>query len=496
MRLTLPPTVNADNPDLRVLTEKTWEAIGQVNDPPNLFRCEGDLALVAAAGSGETPRIIRPVNTHELLWFLTKYIDFITSQGKPKRPPNDLLQILIATPNKPLLPLDGIVEAPVFAPDGTIHLTAGYDPTTRLYYARPKQLQSLNIPGDPGREQVRQAVELLEDLIGDFPFVGESSKAHAIAALLLPFVRPMIDGPTPLHLIYKPKPGTGGTLLASTLSIPAGLRQGAVMHLPDNESERRRALLGILNSQPVSVILDNVKRLEGEALACCLTQEYYQDRIIGSSNMGRVRNRCLWLATGNNPTYSDEIARRTIPIYLDAKSEHPDLGRVFKHPDLLRWATENRPKLVQAALTIVQAWIAIGRPAGTRTLGGFESWSHVMGGILENAGVDGFLGNIIEHRAKGDRETVAFSGFVDSWAQVFRDQRVPASKLVPLAESLDLGSGRNGSASIRLGKLLSDREGQRFGNWIIKRDSVLSGTQQWRLEPAKEDQGGSGVCGG
>ena len=35
-----------------------------------------------------------------------------------------------------------------------------------------------------------------------------------MAAVLHPFVRPMISGPTPIHLFDKPQSGTGATLLA------------------------------------------------------------------------------------------------------------------------------------------------------------------------------------------------------------------------------------------------------------------------------------------
>jgi hypothetical protein len=44
---------------------------------------------------------------------------------------------------------------------------------------------------------------LLDDLLGDFPFVGDAERAHSVALLLLPFMRPMIPGPTPLHMVRK-----------------------------------------------------------------------------------------------------------------------------------------------------------------------------------------------------------------------------------------------------------------------------------------------------
>lgn len=45
--------------------------------------------------------------------------------------------------------------------------------------------------------------------------------------MLNPFVRDLIDGPTPLHLIEAPVAGTGKGLLASIAMLPAlpGRRQ-------------------------------------------------------------------------------------------------------------------------------------------------------------------------------------------------------------------------------------------------------------------------------
>jgi len=55
------------------------------------------------------------------------------------------------------------------------------------------------------REQVARARALLVDeLLVDFPFVKESDRAHAVAAILLPFLRRMIGGLAPIHLIEAP----------------------------------------------------------------------------------------------------------------------------------------------------------------------------------------------------------------------------------------------------------------------------------------------------
>jgi hypothetical protein len=140
--------------------------------------------------------------------------------------------------------------------------------------------------------------------------------------------------------------------------------------------------------------------------------------------------------------------------------------------------------LVWAALSILQAWIVNGTPVGSKRLGAFEEWSNVIGGTLEVAGISGFLENFDEFRLKGDWESEAIRGLVDAWAQKFQTSEVKTQELLPFACSVDLGSGSAHSQLIRLGKLLQARTDQRFGNWVIRRESLVDGYQRWRLEEA------------
>jgi hypothetical protein len=481
------PRINAKNPELHSLTSETWDALEEINHPPKLFAYGDELALVEP--SGEDPRV-RSMDTPLLRYFLTRYIGFYQNDRnggcRAARPPADLLQNLLVWPNPPLPKLRGIVNVPVVARDGCIQIEPGYSSATELVYAPHENIRNVQITKKPSHAAVVKALELLrEELLGDFPFTDNPSRAHAISALLLPFVRPMIDGPTPLHLISKPKAGTGATLLGNVLCVP-GVGQPSSLTFPGEEAEARRTLLSVLRGAPGAVILDNVHRLAGSALASCLTDEVFQDRLIGSSILLRVPNRSLWIATGNNPGMSDEIARRTVAIDLDAKSEHPDLRTGFRHPNLLRWARDSRAALVDAALTLIQFWISEGMPLAEKTLGGFESWSQVMGGILHTSGLTGFLEGLETSRGKVDIETEDFHEFVQQWAERIGDREVTASELLAYAPALDLGTGTEQSRSSRLGKLLERRNGQRFGEWSIKKKAALiSGRRLWRLTRAQ-----------
>ena len=196
---------------------------------------------------------------------------------------------------------------------------------------------------------------LLHDLVGDFPFVAASDRAHALCLLLLPFVRSLIDGRTPLHLIEKPKERSGAGLLADVLLFPATGGSTAVMTIGNNEDEMRRTLTARLASSPMAILLDNTTELSSAALAAAITAPIWTDRLIGTSRDIHLEVVCAWVATGINPRLSSEMAGRTVPVRLDAQMDHPEERTNFRHPLLSKWVREERRRLVRAALTIGSA---------------------------------------------------------------------------------------------------------------------------------------------
>ena len=171
------------------------------------------------------------------------------------------------------------------------------------------------------------------------------------------------------------------------------------MSPPKDESEWRRTLTAEFMAGSQQIHLNNANTLDSSALAAALTSIDWTDRVVGSSRQARPPITCRWVATGNNPRLSKEIARRAVPIRLDAGIERP-ADRNFEVPDLLKLVLTNRAKYVRHVLIIVQAWIAAGRPNGSATFGSFVEYASVLGGILENAGrvldsgvFDGFISN-------------------------------------------------------------------------------------------------------
>ena len=245
----------------------------------------------------------------------------------------------------------------------------------------------------------------------------------------------------------------------------------------------------MLKKGPAIVLIDNLRRrLESAALSAAITAPVWEDRILGLSEMARIPVRCVWMATGNNPTLTAEMARRTVRIRLDAKQDRPWLREGFRHPELLEWVSSQRRELVWSCLTLVQAWIAAGQPKGTARLGMFEEWAKVIGGILNVGEIPGFLRNLSEFYEQADAESGMWGDFIARWWGKYGDAEVGTSDLYLLvapsnADPIDLGlgDGNERSQKTRMGKHLGKVRDRQFGEYRIVQSGKRQGAQFWRL---------------
>jgi hypothetical protein len=487
--------------DLAAMTRAAWDALTAANDPPVLF-CRGASVPVRFEDAGGVPRtrLLTPDRLRYALARASRW-ERLEHTRKGTRavealPPIAVVLDLLAAPAPPLPGLDRIVTVPTFTPRGRLRVTPGYDPDGRAYYAPPSDLIVPPVPPHPTADEIgRAALLLLDELLGEFPFTGPAERAHALALLLLPFLRDLIDGPTPMHLVEAPTPGTGKTLLVDALGWPAlGHATPAMAEGRDDDEWRKRITAKLLASAP-AVNLDNLRRpLDSSAVASAITATLYEDRILGRSEIEAVPVRCSWSATGNNPRLSLEMARRTVRIRLDARTEEPWRRTGFRHADIRAWAQAHRGRLIAAALTLGQAWLDAGRPAGTQTLGMFEAWVHVMGGVLGAAGIDGFLGNLDEFYQDADLEGAEIRAFLDAWWTAHRDSSVTAAELLRLdalpSRVTDGGKTREDredrGRATRLGKLLSSLRDRQYrladlGTVRVTRAGVQHSAARWRL---------------
>ena len=126
------------------------------------------------------------------------------------KPPREVVEDLLSHPGWRLPVIDQIVESPVFMADGRLIDQPGYHPDCRLWYEPGPGLDCVQVPLHPTGEQVADAVRLLNtDMLGDFPFVNDADRANCLAFYLLPAVRQLIVGNTPMHVFGASKQGTG-----------------------------------------------------------------------------------------------------------------------------------------------------------------------------------------------------------------------------------------------------------------------------------------------
>src|SRR6267142_5111710 len=132
----------------------------------------------------------------------------------------------------PFLTIDGVVTTPTMRPDGTLLLTPGYDEKTRLLLVSPPKLPTM--PDQPTPDDGLAALALLEDLLEEFPFDNEVSKAVALSALITPVVRGAFMM-TPAHSAKAATPASGKSYL---FDVVAAIAIG--IHAGDSSREKRR----------------------------------------------------------------------------------------------------------------------------------------------------------------------------------------------------------------------------------------------------------------
>jgi hypothetical protein len=490
------PRINVSSAPPRDLAEMGWDLLCEANDPERLFVSGGRPVRLERDDNGWP--VMQPLTPQRTLFELSYVADwFQPTQGggwKPVGPPPAVATQVLATPEMPLPSLMRLVEAPVFAPNGSLQTEPGYHPDSRTLYVPAPGFVIPPISQQPSASELRRAIGEFDELLCDFPFADDASRAHAVALMILPFVRDLIDGPTPLHLFDKPVPGSGASLLVHALLVPM------LGHAPpfgtdsNTDEEWRKRITSSLMHSPTAVVLDNLTgELRSPALMAAITSTVWEDRILGRSEIGRWPIHCVWIATSNNLSLKRDLVRRTLYCRLDPNTDRPEDRAGFRH-ELPGYAYERRPQLVWAVLTAVQAWIAAGRPTPTVTrLGSFEAWTEVIGGILDVLEIDGFLGDRDTLRANTDAGHEPELWLIEEWWRLNHEELTTSAKLFALIEQAsemppDLLNGRD-EQQMRssLGTRLRDMKDRVFTleddtKVRVTKATKKRGTQQWQLQ--------------
>lgn len=450
------------NDQLREVTDIVASALAKRNQQSEtLYRNQDTLVQVYQAGS---EILSRPMTNDLMLSELVRHNNWYTSRYKsiaPSNPPEILIKLLVNDVRlADFRNLKGIGPWPMIDKQGQLLASNGYHASAERIITVPPSYR-LDIPAQPSADELRWAIDLLQnDLFVDFPFSDQASRANSIAATLQLFCCELIQPPYPLHFIQAPVAGTGKSLLVKVIGTILFGKEPSAMTLGENDAEIRKRISSQLFALSSYIFLDNLPpRVESNSLAAALTTSVWNDRILGVSTMKSVDVSALWLATGNNVNFSGELARRLVLVELDPTEESPSTRTGFKHPNLMEWVQQQREALIRACLILVRHWYASGQPKGKQAFGSYESYASVIGGILDAAGIEGFLENRTQEFLNQDDESFFWNQLVKAWYAAYGEDAISVGMLLNgvldedfLAEFLP-ADDRNTSLGMKISKV-------------------------------------------
>jgi len=490
--------------DLEDHTHEVLNALQRSNvGEPHIFQRGPDLARIVKMRDRIQPDHldVSTLRAHLLRRFIFREEESDGEGGveeKPiSKPRRDLLTNVLSQPGWMFPDLESVARNPVYGQDWQLKAEDGYHPGAKMYVDTGDV--DIDVPDEPTDAQVDEARALIvDDLLVDFPFArdgeGETSAsvAHAVALGLLPFIRPALDEPAPLHLVSAPVHGTGKGKLVQALANVAIGQNAAETPEAEDDAEWRKRITSVLLNSPTFVLLDNLNtKLDSGSLASALTSRFWEDRRLGYTEQIRVRNDAVWVATANNPNLSGELSRRSVLIRMEPDVEKPWERDGFKHSPLLPWIRKNRAALVGAFLTLVERWKAAGQPEGSaKRFGSYPTWANTIGGILECAGIPGFMQNRGRLHREADREVEDWKSLVKLWWEEYGRSPVYSKQIRQLCEERELllgvlGGGNERSQLIRLGQALGEQIDRVLAGYRISGGSDShTKSNTYQLEPA------------
>ena len=472
--------------DLDTLTTAIWEVWEKLEkETPTIFQKAGELYQV----NHETKKA--EVMTESLihLW-LAKRFSFVKYNAKREKSivaqiPAYLLKALLEAV-QPFVPnLQVIYNHPVILDGGECADKTGYYASIESYVFCDEAFDWSSV--ETSAEAIKAAKNLIfNDFLHDYIFENDESLGDYIAYLLTFALRPAINGNVPILAVSAPTAGAGKTKLLDLASViwigqDAPKTQVGSDHNNEKEEMRKRLMASLLES-PENIVFDNAERIfSNPSLASALTTGRYTDRLLGASQMVEIDTRAIMAVTGNNLSLGGDMPRRAFWVRLGVDREKPETRTGFKYPMLDQWTLENRIPLMNACLSLIKSWVENGAKVSNKVLGSYEHWTQIVGGVMENAGIGGFLSKQADTESD---ELVAMRDFCHAVYSDMEDTEFTSKEVFEIASHSDaedsedegildawLGIGKAHSRKIQLGKHLKRHANRFFGDYRLLKSS-------------------------
>jgi putative DNA primase/helicase len=420
-------------------------------------------------------------------------------------PPRHVAEILLARAGHWRFPhIAGIVTSPTMRPDGSVLSETGYDASTRLYHARDSSLVLSSDVQFPTKEEAIKALQLLTELLAEFPFVDDTSKSVALSGLICPVVRGALNV-VPLHAFRATTAGSGKSFLVDVASAIATGNICPVAAAGRDDAETEKRLAGMLLSGFPIASIDNVNgELGGDLLCQAIERPFVRLRRLGGSDITELENRVTLFATGNGLRVRGDMVRRTLVCDLDANMERPELREFQGNP--VQTVLANRGAYVSACLIILRAYILAGQPKRLSPIASFEGWSDTVRSALVWLGcADPAVS--MEVAREDDPELEAMRQMILGWREAFGTTAVTCRMIIDTAMMRDISGNEYGAARegdfkfptlrdalvsvadgarsgpdpIKLGSWLRGRQGRVVDGWRFLRVGITNGSARWKL---------------
>lgn len=376
--------------------------------------------------------------------------------------PEKIADMLLARKGGWKLPvLKGVLECPTLRPDGSIIEDAGYDVDTGYLLVKPLPVF---LHEEPSRDEAIAALAFLQELLSGFCFKDRVDASVALALILTTVAKPAA-GISPLFAVTAPVRGSGKSTLVDIASVISTGRACSVIAATQDSIEFEKRLVSVILSGHAVASIDNINGVLSSSLLCqAVTAECVTVRPLGSSDSKEVPNSTLWVANGNNLYIADDLTRRALMCRLDPGLERPE-ERSFAFNPIER-AKRQRSLYVTAALTVLKAYIAAGKPdMGLTPFGSFADWSALIRSALVWAGASDPCESRM-HIIENDPSTQNLSAFLECLQQTF-GQRTFTSK-----EVVQEAGRREGELAAALEEIASEwgdpKNSQKLGFWMKK----------------------------
>lgn len=162
-----------------------------------------------------------------------------------------------------------------------------------------------------------------------------------------------------------------------------------------DESELRKTLDSLALEGSPYCFFDNIRaQVESPALEAFMTLPVWSGRVMGGQKTFSAAIACTFIITANNLKLSVDVRERFLQCDLFVE-EAEAMARDVESPIEQAWIMEHRNEIFDAVYALVDHWDRAGRPgAPGRVRKGFETFSHMIGGIIAAAG----FGDLFEPR--------------------------------------------------------------------------------------------------